>query len=115
MSLHMIPVQIDEEVVGVLNLDECIIKKFEEGLLDFSTTLIQVGNTKSLLNFQIIVSIAKPPEVITKAKVQKAIEKSLSYHENQRDVNRDLNNMVAHHHEIIIDFIENELKERLGL
>jgi hypothetical protein len=53
--------------------------------------------------------------VIKEQKVSGEISKSLEYHKNQRDVNRDLNNRIAYHHEIIIDFIENELKERLGL
>lgn len=52
---------------------------------------------------------------IPKRQVKEAIEKSLAYHKNQLEVNSPINSGVAHYHNIIIDFIENELKERLGL
>lgn len=52
---------------------------------------------------------------LDKARVKKEILNSLLYHENQRKLNIDVSATVAHHHTIIIDFIQNELKERLGL
>ncbi len=50
-----------------------------------------------------------------KQKVREEIIKSLSYHKDQQKLNREIAPAVSHHHEIIIDFIENELKERLKL
>lgn len=50
-----------------------------------------------------------------KEKVRIEINNSLSYHKQQMELNNPISVIVAHHHEIIIDFIENELKERLGL
>jgi len=49
---------------------------------------------------------------LDKQKVREAIEKSREHHKNQLEIDIQPQ-IIKHHHEIIIDFIDNELKERL--
>lgn len=51
---------------------------------------------------------------LDKGRVREELEKSKAYHKDQQEVNEPWPR-IAHHHEIIIDFIDNELKERFGL
>ena len=47
--------------------------------------------------------------------VKKQIKDSYDYHQQQCRINQEIMPIIAKHHNIIIDYIENELLERLDM